>query len=75
MLSIVRRQPLLLDWNTNTIVNRVTVICQTLRLTTEQRVQLLQSNNALLVHCADIPQRVDHLKRLLGLQGVGGGGA
>lgn len=70
MLAAARRTPTLLSWNTHTIVTRCTAICQSLRLPPALRVSLLTNNSTLLSRHEDIPQRVEFLRKLLGLPGV-----
>lgn len=61
----------MLSWNTSTLLNRITVVCQSLRLPPELRDSLLTGQHRpLLSHCADIPHRLECLKEYLGLPGV-----
>lgn len=68
-MAISLKNPSLLSWNVSTLLSRVAIICLTLQLPPELRVSLLTHNKTLLTHHADIPERVEHLKKLLGLQG------
>jgi hypothetical protein len=69
--ALVRRNPAILTWNTSTLLNRITVVCQSLRLPPELREALLtRQHRPLLSHSADIPHRLVFLKEYLGMPGA-----
>lgn len=68
--AIISQHPSILSWNVSELINRMTVVCQVLRLPPALRASLLSGhNNALLQNHTDIPQRVEYLKSFLGLPG------
>lgn len=69
--ALVRSNPAILSWNTSTLLNRITVVWQSLRLPPELReVLLTRPHRPLLSHSADIPHRLEFLKEYLGMPGV-----
>lgn len=69
MGTIAGASPYILSWNVSTLLSRITLVCQVLRLPAELRPTLLGANRPLVDHHSSMAERVDFLSQALQLPG------
>lgn len=69
LLVKLRSEPGLLSWNVSTLVNRIISASQMLKLTPELSLTLLSYHRPLINVVSLLPQRLEALRKLLGVPG------